>query len=740
MPRTPHNTPAADDETISPSQRPEKDRKAAGLVNRLWSDGSSGLELIIADDTLWELRERSARRYLGDHWDTEPPENFEQAELNWTLHAIQTSAAVQIERPWTLDVTPVESDEPGTWWVTQKGIDKLMMVARDLTDLRTGEVVKPALINLEHLNFSIEELSPSIPLDENDAQELVLLTEPQLDQATGQAMPPILEVDIHLVHLTDAKCAEEMQRLMSRYLNKANITLLTHYAQTLCDVHGDQAFIYEWDTVRHCMKLKCPNWTNVRFDPRSFWISDASYCLMQESMTLDQALDEFPDARGGIKKSIQEGTLQSYGDSRQFDESARTSRIHGTGSEPAQQPRQTVRIRTLWKKTVFDEKLVQAGKDPELQEADEGLELLSEGRAGQRTEALRDGRLTDEPRASFRERYGIRQIKILVETDQVLEDVRCPYPDFPLPYLKNTIIPYSPYGLGDPVRLEDTQNMINRVASYILNTMKMGMFSEQMLPGTVYDFLDERDNLHRSPGRVIRMDDDLWIEYFSRGGSGSFIVDPPAIDSSWVNLLFGLINQFKELAGDTDALSGQPASSDASGKLQENLEGAASRTMAYKAATLEHTFEWICRLLLDSIVEWLPDEEWDRILSKYAGAIRESMRSRMKRGFYDLKVKSAQGRGAHDRIRAQKADAMFARGAITRETYLEMMEHPDPHGESMKVEEELRRAATGEVGGSSKPGTAGTGPMEPPKPNESTRGFGMSQTESPVPGNGHGRL
>ena len=749
MPHVSHNAPPVDDQASSARAPDEKERRAAELVERLWADASAGLELVIGGKTLWEIRERNARRFLGDMWDTEPPENFEQATINRTQHAIETSASVQIERPWTLDVTAVETDDPGGWWITHKGINKLKMVARDLTDMRTGEVVRPAQVNLEHLNFGIDQLSPSFPLDDDDAQELVLLTEPHVDQMTGQQMPAVLEMDVDIVHLTDAKCAEEMQRIMEVMLEKAHVTLVTHYAQTLCDIHGDQAIMFEWDSDRHLMKLSVPNWTNVRFDPRGFWVSDLNYCLAQQLMPLDQALDEFPKARESLKKAQADGVLQGSGDvsGSQFDESTSSNRFYsqsGNESESrhSRQLRTVVRVRTLWKKTIFDERLADHKKEPQLTEGDESLGMMEEGRAGRSTEQLESGRLTDEPRPSFHPRYGIRQIKVLVETNTVLEDIRCPYPEFPLPYLKNTVIPYSPHGMGDPHRLEDLQNMINRIASYILNTMRMGMFSEQMLPGTVYDFLDEKDSLHRHPGRVIRMDDDLWLEYFSRAGGSSFIIEPPTVDNSWVNLLFGLISQFKELSGDTDALSGQPVSSEASGRLQENVEGAASRDKSYKAATLEHTFEWICRMLLDAIVEWMPDTEIDRYLSRYAGAVREAMRSRMKSGGYDLKVKGAQGRHAHQRMRAQMADAMRARGDITRETYLDMMEHPDPHGEAMRVEEEIRRMALVSAGqdiGSAQDATPGQG-VNPKKPNENMRGMTMEQTESPVPRNGSGRL
>jgi hypothetical protein len=114
----------------------------------------------------------------------------------------------------------------------------------------------------------------------------------------------------------------------------------------------------------------------------------------------------------------------------------------------------------------------------------------------------------------------------------------------------------------------------------------------------------------------------------------------------------------------------------------------------------------------------------------------------MKSGGYDLKVKGAQGRHAHQRMRAQMADAMRARGDITRETYLDMMEHPDPHGEAMRVEEEIRRMALVSAGqdiGSAQDATPGQG-VNPKKPNENMRGMTMEQTESPVPRNGSGRL
>jgi hypothetical protein len=157
--------------------------------------------------------------------------------------------------------------------------------------------------------------------------------------------------------------------------------------------------------------------------------------------------------------------------------------------------------------------------------------------------------------------------------------------------------------------------------------------------------------------------------------------------------------------------------------------------MALKAKFLEWSFEWISRLLVDSVTEWMTDEEWDKYSMKYGGAVREALRSRAKNLAYDVRVEAVAGRAAVKRLDAAKAESALRNNAITRRTYLEMIDLPDAEGEVIRKREEMLADAAALAGQVTQEGEQGSGAL-----TGNAGGTTNSVPALAAPGNGNGRF
>lgn len=702
-------------------ERKSKDdgeRKTLELMNRTWADYGRGLDIPIGDKSLYEIRKRNARRYLGDHHDKEPRQGMLQATVNRIGNAITTTVAVQTEQPWQLRLTPRETDDPPKYFLTDAGIRKIQ------TAVAEGKV------SLE--GFLIDNVTSDDEIDAAHGQALEAMTKPQ-PMPDGSVSPAILEGEKDLVKITDAKCAEELQVICVAMFDRAQVDYYTTMSELMANVTGDQMVIYEWDNQRQRPKLTTPNWTTYRFDPRGMWIDECRGVMFEEEMLARDAIEEWPQFKEDIISGLQGGhgaTLGSLStDGRK--EGGSPSFIAGSTQSGTDYPvsdEATVTIRTMWRR----------GHQFPIAEDDEriaeGMEHLG-AESGKTNDDLESSRKADPPQ--FTE--GIRLVVHLVEADRVVMDGPCPYSEIPAPWVKNLVIPNSPYGMGEPQRQEDIQLLINRVMGMILNTLRYHAYPMEVMPRSLKpSFTQDGADWRAHPGRVTWMEDDDWKEYVLQGSLRGFTIDPPPIPDSWIRLLQLLLNESQVIGNDVDAVQGQAPTPDISGVALDALQSAGTRVMTLKAKHLEWTFEWISRLLVESVINWLEDSEWDKYSAKYGGQIRAALRERAKVLTYDVRVESVAGRGATKRLDAAKAQNAFNSGAISQQTYLEMLDIPDARGEIMRQNEEqaAKQAALAGIMPQEQQGGAG-GNGSSPNLTPPARGPIPS---APQPGNGQGRF
>jgi len=680
----------------------QKERKVLGLVDRLWADSATGLTAVVANQSgvplsLWDIRERNERRYLGDHHDNSPKPGLKQATINRIGTAVNTIASVQTEQPWRLKLTPQQTDDPPVGFLTDAGIREIKRLMA-MPDPTTGA----PFLSLE--GFDNQQYTAATPIDPAHLEALETLL--QFNPLLGR---PPLEEGRHLVLVNDGKAAEYMELIAAAKLKEAFSDYYTIEAETMSNITGDQAVLFEWDDEAQQVRLTTPNWTNYRYDPRSSWIQDAKYAFLDYRLPVVEALELYPDFADDINALTSDGGDSGLGTPSMNKEGGSSTWGHGGGDQYRSDRAKSlpeVTIRTLWRvgRMVPLTKEEAISKKHVTEEVDEGLEYLNTKISPASAKLLLTK--TNEPVSPedprWPKKHGIRQIVVLAYRGQsvrVLEDIESPFPKIPMPYIKNIPIPHSPYGQGEPFRLEDIAQLINRLASAILNVLRYNQYPEQVLPQTVYDFLTTQAqdmgastglNLHGYPGRTLKIPDEMWLEYFGRRDtSKGFYVEPPEVPASWINLLMALLNEHQVLAGDVDVLSGQSPGSESSGVALDTLQQAGGRVMQYKAKTMEWCFEWISHLTIWSIIELMEDAEWDKYLGNLGPSVRSAYRQRMKNLQYDLVVEAIQGRGQNRRLAAAKADNMFDRQAISQETYLDMQEHPNPRREMRKQVQEI---------------------------------------------------
>ena len=651
------------------------ERDTLDLVERLWTEATSGLHFSIDGDTLWDIRVRNARRFLGDAWDTDPRPGMKHVVLNRTGSSILTTVSVQTEQPLRLKISPFETGDEPLYYLTGRGV-RMVNRARTEGALDLGDVGE-------------DELQPGVELPPEIGETVEALTREQVDPLTGAPMPALLEHGRDLITVDDNLVATEMQSLGEAKFREAYWDYYATELTTLSNVTGDQGLLYEWDAEAARAYLHCPNWTNVRFDPRSTWVDNAGYVMFDQLLTKEAAIKQFPKHREAIKRiatDAPQGERPDVGsDGRK--EGGQESWVSVIGdTDPSQSIETTqkmVTVRTLWRRNedfpmeapdAAEKGLISESTDPEQM----GLFVLP------------NGDTVNPDQARWPKRKGLRQVQVIVEADLIVFDDECPYTDIPMPWMKNIPIQYSPYGQGEPFRLEDISQTINRILSLIEDSLRYNAHAEEIFPESVATALKARfDDFRSHPGQIRVLPDDVYEDYVMDRQRQGFAVDGPTIPDSWIRLLQTLIHEHQKLAGDTDVFQGEPPGADVSGVAIDTLQASGSRVMAYKARSLEWTFTWVAKLMLDSIVKWMPDDQWELYLSKYGAAVRNAIKKKAKRMKYDVIVEAVAGRAAKEQETLQRASLM--QNHISGESYLEMLGHPDPRGETRKFEEQQKR-------------------------------------------------
>ena len=665
-------------EDDSPTKN-KSERQVVDMVEDLWHQAKSALDIgIDGKRSLREWREKCGQTYLGQHWESQPKKGLQQFTINKTQAASVSQTANQTEQPPRIRLEAIETNEPPLYFLTPGG-------ARKITSAIELQAITSIQIFPEEAEI-LTAIDDTQQIPESLGEKLLVLTAPFADPATGVVSPALID-ESDLIAVTDATATEELQHRFDKVMERANSEYYFTEMALSNSVFGDQAILFDWDFDRHLPRLTLPHYKMAWYDPTCTWVDNASYVGIDQLMPATLAIEQFPQFKDEINAASEEGHLRSgvgvYGASED------RSHQHVDFKVPQ------VTIRTTWmlrsKRPATPEEAVELLDDPRhdlllVHDVDEetGDEIGQRFVSSQTQEEIQPG-MPGWPSVTY-----IRQIVTLPEIGRLIEDTESPYPMCPLVWSKNIPIPSSPYGLGEPMRMDDLSCLINRLASIIYNVIFYNQFPQRVIPSSVYEALRKHiGQIHSHPGFDMVIEDSKWEDFFANNRHSSFDVPPPELPAYVVDLFFRLIDLHGQLSGDVDVQQGVAPFAGASGRQTELLQQAARGPQSFKAKYIEWSIQWVAKLVLDALTSsWFPDREWDRYGSKYSGAVQEAFRTRAKSLNYDISVELVSGRGANRAINQEQAMRLFASQAIDTETLLEEMDFKNPKSVIRRLQEQ----------------------------------------------------
>lgn len=669
---------------------------------------------IDADHSLREAKMAGGRSYMGDV-DTSPPRpGLMRARLPKTQASVQTTSANQLSQPLRVMVTARERGEPSRLYLTEIGHKKL---------LRAQEA------GLFDPDTDFDAFGPLKPLDQDseEGQNLLQLTKPRSNDL-GQRIEPVLSRS-DIIRVNDAKRAEKFKAMLDLdwERNHVNFTLMEN--QNNCTIFGDQLLTFRWDDVHQTFQLANPHWECYRLDPLGTMAHDSDGPIVYEYYRIDEAKKMFPDFAEEIEacRGLTTTPSQSTGIFKQTSAGGRVAVPHSPNAYAHVSSEEGLFVvATTWYRDVpyqykTAEEAVKSG-DVEVQVIpmtvgvgeEDGAEIF-EPVFDENEELVFDVRyiLTANKSPTFPnasnwpvkriEKYdpndethilGVRQVQASLDHALLLYDGICPYKDIPAVWSKSSMIPYSPYGIGDTFRLRDIDRLINRLLSVFGNMVYYYQFPQAVMPKDLRDELGSlADEFYAHPGATMWLEGPEFEKWVVDGKARSFAVPPPEMPTFYFTLLNFLIDQHANLSMDQDVLRGEAPSPNASGKMVQALADNAKGVIMFKARGLEYVAEHIASLAIQCYIDFLPDKAWDRVLSDYPAIVREDILRSLRDIDYDIRVESIYGRGAGRDIRYQKAVELFGMGLYPDERTLEDMDVADPEEVVRELSEQRRRQA-----------------------------------------------
>lgn len=730
-----------------PTDKLPDERKTVEMVDRLLEEansfrvrGGNGLSL----ESEWE---RGGQRFMGNHWHTPQTtqalqegfrafyvlgnqsdgaqQGVHRVTLNRTQVAIVSNVAQQTSQPFVVRFEPTETGDDPTYFLSKRGAMQIQGVLTDPLIQQTarelesrGQVVDPEAIaqaEAQHLaslpvQFSPGQLGgefgPSEPLDRDQAGWIrQLIDAGQMDKDA-------------LIEINDRTVAEAAQQLFDTLWRKADGDTYVLMCEFMSNVYGHQPIRFQWHVEgphKHSFRLALDHILNVWIDPTQFHIADSAYVIFDHVMDLDAARERWqdrPEVVSALEQAAEEGSQDGGGDS------LRIGGIYAT----TEFQRKMVKVRTCWRRhhrvPMTVEEAIESGKvirEPVLlpmtpeQQAMEAEALAAGGVVPQQEQAT-DPETGDplwrylqpetgedvEPQEScghgtaWPDTWGVAQIVTLPDRKQLVEYIRCPYAD--IPYGWNINIPRpdgSPYGIGEPTRLEDVSQEINRIMSIIDNVCRKYQMPEIWMPMSVYESLKKTGvPLHSRAGAIRPLDDMKYRELMNSGGPNAMYVNAPTVPPMLVGYLEFLIQQHDQMSGNVDVRQGRTPSGVKSGKAISALQEQAAGPLAFKSRFTEATLRRLADLGLDAIRKWLPEKVGLKILSRYHLAAFRELTRRMGAMEFDTMVEIVTGRGASRQIDEQRAIEMYGAQLLARRSAMQRLGVDDPDAENARIVEE----------------------------------------------------
>jgi hypothetical protein len=238
--------------------------------------------------------------------------------------------------------------------------------------------------------------------------------------------------------------------------------------------------------------------------------------------------------------------------------------------------------------------------------------------------------------------------------------------------------------MGEPERLEDIQQAIIQAASILHQHSRYYQFPMLLWPESLVNRMEAAGVApYAKPGRMLPIDDGMWMQLAAGNGRG-LTFEPPPIPGEFVDYLTILLNEHDRLSGHVSVLQGSPDKPDMSGVAIAQLQEAARGPLGFKSRHTQWTLQHVGRVMLDAIVKLLPPREWARIVNQVPPPVLERFRQRILESEFDVEVEVVSGKGLMREAEAMQARELFKEQLLSQTTAME-------RNSVENVEEEKRR-------------------------------------------------
>jgi hypothetical protein len=282
--------------------------------------------------------------------------------------------------------------------------------------------------------------------------------------------------------------------------------------------------------------------------------------------------------------------------------------------------------------------------------------------------------------------FGLRQIQIIAGT--LVGDMRCERVDIPLGHNVNIPIPYTPYGQGEPERLEPLQEAYNNCLSDIINAGDYCANPAKVILESVHKSNKAlASTAFTSPGATFPVDDKVAAQ---AGGLKNVIaaVDVPQLGADAWQRLRMLDEAFDKESDQSQILRGQlPGQSALSGNAIGQLQGAAKTSIVFKSGRTEDMLKYVAKIMLGDIVTRMTANDLADEIRKYPRPVWYELHRRLQQGYLDCEIVveiSSGGSAANSAETQQMIAASGESVPFSPQTLIERM-GGDPDAELQKM-------------------------------------------------------
>ena len=520
--------------------------------------------------------------------------------------------------------------------------------------------------------------------------------------------------DLH--QLTDEQTAKDVQTVLDTLWEDAGAEQTLAHNVLMTEVYGSCPMRVQWHTDgprKHTFELQNDHLTAVYPDPYRLQVRDMDYFGVEYLLDADLAKTRWPDLAETIEKATNQSNdiLEGRVDDGQLKRFQRPVVIVLVMWLRHQKVPMTEREAVDEGVVVREPVYVPLSPEQEMassEGAEISLEQMIDEETGKPMWRYYLAEEVDNPDAEPVEptlevrgvgrwptTTGVQQVTLLPGVGRVVQNIRCAFYDIPVAWNLHTPRPVNTcYGMGTPRKTEDVQKAINRAYTIIDAQMAQMPFPQRYWPNTVLQKLQQAGvRIHGRPGTQVGIDDEDYYKIIQNGGFNATTQQPPVVPPVYVQILETLFQIHDDLSGNVDVRRGEAPYTGASGTAIQNLQQQAVGPLAYSSKYTEWAVERIVRIVMDAMLMWLPESEWQKRLSKYELPVLRRLIERAHHSRYNVRVTISTGRGASQREDAERALAFYDRGLLSRESAMEQVGITNTDEELRKLQQQKLKEA-----------------------------------------------